>query len=202
MAGVATGPSVAVGIVNATPVGQAIGVASTIWNAVSGLFGHSQTDANGKVAVQGWLNTLTADPSLTTAAGQHAMLWLRCFSGDNSVWNEYKRLSGDPSSNPPGCGCGTLECRQAGQAVLSQLVTQLTTATVVGQQAAAGLAAINGNTQPPADPSQGTSIVPSDAGPAGTIIVPVLGVVKKGTLVILLLGALAVWAFLRATGKK
>lgn len=139
-----------------------LGDAQGIINVLSGLFGTSsrpQTDA----AVNGWVQTVAADPNLSTLAAQTAMLKMRCAGGDQTVITpqntQFLFGNGSPSQ---GCGFETGHGgRQYVQAALTQLATQFTTATIVGQQAAAAMAAINNNTgQNVGTVNPGTVIVP------------------------------------------
>lgn len=136
-----------------------------IINFLGGLFGGS-TAPQTTAVINGYITTIVSDPALTTAAGQHAMLYLRCWAGDQTITAQYIAVSGDQSARTAGCGCEVAHgCRAMAVGALSQLATQLTTATVAGMQAAAGVAGAGG-----AIPANG--VVTTVPGPGSTVTAP------------------------------
>lgn len=72
-------------------------IISGIVRVFSGIFG-SSSFPDKKARIDSWVRAISCDPGLTLPLTRQRWAWLRCGSGDNSVWNDYIRAGADPGT--------------------------------------------------------------------------------------------------------
>lgn len=183
------------GLGQAQVLALAVPEIESLLSNITTLFTGSSADATHQAILQ-WVGIIAANPAeamlapttgASTASPANALLWLRCWAGDQTVVPQYRLASGDPATN--GCGCETAHgCRVDAQSALAQVVKAIPGLTI------GPLSAVS---------------VPSGAGggsvySTGGVLVPLPGSTLTGgipTNLLLGIGALAVVALVAKRGR-